>query len=323
MIESLKTYNEYIEKAILEHSFPSAPSNLYDPLNYFLKIGGKRIRPALTLIACELFSKDFKEAKHAALAIEFFHNFSLIHDDIMDDAPLRRGTKTVHEKWNQHIAILSGDALLIEAYKELAKSNPKVLGDILEIFNATALYVCEGQQYDMDYELASAVEIDAYLKMIEYKTAVLLGCSLQIGALIGGASKKDAEELYNFGVNLGIAFQLQDDLLDVYADKNKFGKQVGGDILANKKTFLLLTAFENANSTQTNKLNQLLEEKDKELKIEGVKEIYHQLGVKERTLTEMNKYYEIAILNLSHINASDEDKRPLKNLAEFLLNREH
>lgn len=323
MIHSLERYNKFIEKAISAHAFPIAPANLYQPLDYFLKIGGKRVRPALTLMGCELFAGDYKDAKHAALAIEFFHNFSLIHDDIMDEAPLRRRTKTVHEKWNLPIAILSGDALLIEAYKELAKSNPINLPAILNVFNTTALEVCEGQQYDMDFESREKVEIADYLKMITFKTAVLLGCSLKIGAILGGASDKDASELYSFGVNLGIAFQLQDDLLDVYADQNKFGKQVGGDIISNKKTFLLLKAFEDADNVQEKSLLALLSETDKSAKVAGVKAIYEELGIRQKTTAEMNKFYAIALTNLAQINASNPAKQPLTDLANFLLNREH
>lgn len=315
-------YQTYIGKAINDLELPNQPSQLYDPISYFLALGGKKMRPVLTLMGCELFHTDYTIAKEAALAVELFHNFSLIHDDIMDEAPLRRGSETVHEKWNSNVGILSGDALLILAYQKIATFNPILIGELLPLFNQTALEVCEGQQLDMDYENRNNVSIDEYLQMIKYKTAVLLGCSLQMGAIIGGANSKDSKELYNFGVNLGLAFQLQDDILDVYADQNKFGKQVGGDIIANKKTFLLLKAYEEANSSQINQLNQLAIENNTELKVNGVKAIYADLNIKSNTESKMNSYYSIALANLDAINLPAEKKQPLLNLAHFLMGRE-
>jgi len=211
-MNNIEGYQTYIGKAIEELPLPKEPKQLYDPITYFLGLGGKKMRSVLTLMGCELFNSDFTIAKEAALAVELFHNFSLIHDDIMDDAPLRRGSQTVHEKWNTNVGVLSGDALLILAYQKIATFNPSLIGELLPLFNQTALEVCEGQQLDMDYENRSNVSIDEYLKMIKYKTAVLLGCSLQMGAIIGGSNSKDSKELYHFGVNLGLAFQLQDDI---------------------------------------------------------------------------------------------------------------
>jgi len=323
MTNNILEYQKYIGQEIEKLTIPSSPKNLYDPICYFLKIGGKRIRPVLTLMGCELFNADYKNAKHAALAVELFHNFSLIHDDIMDEAPLRRGNETVHQKWNANIGILSGDALLILAYQQLAKYEPSILARLLPLFNQTAIEVCEGQQYDMDFETEQNVSIDQYLQMIKFKTAVLLGCSLKMGAVIGGANKNDANELYNFGVNLGLAFQLQDDILDVYADKNKFGKQVGGDIIANKKTSLLIKAFEEANKIQTQKLNRLLIEPDLTTKVKGVKEIYSELEIKNKAELKMNYFYEIALKNLDAIKISNKKKEPLLNLAHFLMKREN
>ncbi len=319
----LSHYQNIIEKELKDVSFPNEPSELYDPLQYFLHIGGKRMRPILTLMGCELFQTDYQNARHAAVAVELFHNFSLIHDDIMDEAPLRRGKETVHTKWNTNIAILSGDTLLIRAYQYLLNYSPELSVSLISLFNQTATQVCEGQQFDMNFETQQTVSIDAYLHMIGYKTAVLLGCSLEMGAIIGGASKKDRSELYEFGLNLGLAFQLQDDILDVYADQNKFGKQVGGDILANKKTYLLLKAFEDADTAQKETLTNLLTEKDPDIKISGVKKIYHDLHIKDKAIQKMNHFYDIAKQNLAAISVDTHKKEPLHLLSRFLMDREN
>lgn len=323
MLDSISGYQAYIEKLIQDFNLPDTPKNLYSPLDYFLELGGKRMRAVLALMGAELFTGDYKVAKHAALAVEFFHNFSLIHDDIMDEAPLRRGNETVHKKWDTNIAILSGDALLIEAYRQLEAYPGNILASLFPLFNRTATEVCEGQQWDMDFESQDNVQIDDYLKMIEYKTAVLLGCSLKMGAIIGNASDKNANELYAFGVNLGIAFQLQDDILDVYADQSKFGKQVGGDIIANKKTYLLLKALEDANEDQIKAFQALFNENDTELKVSGVKALYAELSIKEKATSRMNAFYDIAMENLDNIDLASEKKLPLRKLAEYLLGREH
>lgn len=323
MIRSVSVYQAYIEKAIAEFQLPENPANLYEPISYFLTLGGKRMRPVLALMGAELFGVDFEKAKNAALAVELFHNFTLIHDDIMDEAPLRRGNETVHTKWNENIAILSGDALLIEAYKLLGTYEPETLSKLLYIFNKTATEVCEGQQWDMDFETMDKVEIDGYLKMIAYKTAVLLGCSLKMGAIIGGASDTDADDLYEFGVNLGVAFQIQDDILDVFADQNKFGKQVGGDIIANKKTFLLLKALEDSNEEQLSQFQQLFTESDHERKVREVKALYGALNIREKATEKMNAYHDIALNKLDHIAIDEAKKKPLRDLAAFLLGREH
>ncbi|MFT6814411.1 MAG: geranylgeranyl diphosphate synthase type II, partial [Sphingobacteriales bacterium] len=244
-MSDLNTLKLYLEEELKTLDLPENPTNLYEPIRYILTLGGKRIRPVLVLMACDLFAGDYKKAISAAKAIELFHNFSLMHDDIMDDAPLRRGKTTVHEKWNEHVAILSGDAMLICAYKELLKSEGNTTS-LVEIFNNVALEVCEGQMLDMNFETRFDVHVDEYLHMISQKTAILLSGALRIGALIGKASPTDVEQLGIFGKKLGIAFQLRDDLLDVYADQSQFGKQVGGDILSNKKTYLLLKALEQA-----------------------------------------------------------------------------
>lgn len=322
MLSKIEVYRSFIAKEIEETQFPSSPNNLYEPVKYILDLGGKRMRPILSMMACELFSGEFKDAKNVALGVEIFHNFTLIHDDIMDEAPLRRGKVTVHEKWNERVGILSGDRLMIESYEKLGQYNPEILPKILKLYNIAAIEVCEGQQMDMDHETKEGVTIPDYITMIRKKTAVLLGCSLQIGAVVGGALEKDALDLYEFGTNLGIAFQLQDDILDVYADQSKFGKQVGGDIIANKKTYLLLTALETANSNQLAKLKELMNEQDHEKKVKEVKEIYEQLNIKEKAEKQMEIYYKNSMENLDNIQVDDQKKEPLRTLANFLLSRE-
>ena len=319
---ALRDYTVLIEKELERIDFPSSPSNLYDPLRYFLKIGGKRMRPILTLLGAEAFGIDKEKALNAALAIEVFHNFSLIHDDIMDDAPLRRGQETVHEKWNNNIAILSGDVLLVKAYQLIAKNDHQSLPEILDIFNRTAVEVCEGQQMDMDFESRDNVSIDEYIEMIRLKTSVLLGCALETGAIVAGASKSDAKLIYEFGQQIGIAFQIQDDILDLYADPEKFGKQVGGDVICNKKTLLLLKAFEIANETQTAQLNALLAEQDLVLKVKAVRTLFDELGIREICKGIMNDHYNKAKLAMNQLSISEESKKPLLELAAYLMERE-
>lgn len=318
----LLPYQQSIEKALSSIQFSQHPSNLYDPLRYFLKIGGKRMRPILALMACELFGESKEKAINAALAVEIFHNFSLIHDDIMDKAPLRRGQETVHKKWNDNIAILSGDVLLVKAYDCLLNYSPEVAITLFKVFNKTAVEVCEGQQWDMDFETEDTVTIDAYIEMIKNKTAVLLGCSLKMGGIVAGASEKDQKNIYEFGVNLGLAFQLQDDLLDVYGDQNKVGKQLAGDILANKKTFLLLSALNEANDLQKNNLISLLNETDNSKKIEGVINVYNELNIKDKTQEKIQQYYDLSMQYFTDISSSETAKKPLLSLSEYLLKRE-
>jgi len=322
MNSKLQSYLNVIDESVQNFQLPKNPKQLYEPMRYILALGGKRIRPVLTLMACELFKGEHSTAKNAALAVELFHNFSLVHDDIMDQAPLRRGEPTVHKKWNENIAILSGDALLIESYKLLCSYDAKLSQKLLHIFNTTASEVCEGQQTDMDFETQKIVSIDEYVEMIRKKTAVLLGCSLKMGALVGGASDKVADDLYQFGVNLGIAFQLQDDILDVYADQSKFGKQVGGDIIANKKTYLLLLAHQNANENQKSVLEKSISESDASIKVQHIMAVYNELKIQEKATSKMNAFYEIAMNNLKHLSLPEEKKQPLKDLAEFLMGRE-
>lgn len=318
-MEFLKQHIALIEKGISQLDFPLEPNNLYDPLRYFLQIGGKRIRPALTMLGTEIFGGNKEDVVHQALAIEIFHNFSLIHDDIMDDAPLRRGNTTVHEKWDANVAILSGDVLLVKAYEQLAQINPSILADSLLLFNRTAKEVCEGQQMDMDFEARKNVSADEYIEMIRLKTSVLLGCALELGAIDSKASKKDRNALYSFGENIGIAFQIQDDILDLYGDPKSFGKQVGGDILANKKTLLLLSAFAKADSSQKNALNEMMLIQDPNLKVIKAKEIFEELNVLSCVQEKKNQYFDAAMKNLDSIQS--ENKSSLQELATFLIRR--
>lgn len=300
------------------------PFSLYDPINYALSNGGKRIRPLLTLLSCNLFTDKINEAINAALAIEIFHNFTLLHDDIMDKADMRRGNPTVHKKWNENTAILSGDAMFIKSYDFLFETNSPCFKDILKVFNDTALEVCEGQQYDMEFETRDEVAENEYLRMIELKTSVLLAAALKIGAIIGGAGEKDANLLYEFGKNIGLAFQLQDDLLDVYGDPKTFGKEIGGDIVANKKTYLLIKAKELADKDTKEKLNYYLTDKNvlRESKVKEITAIYNKLGLKDLSETLISRYHTLAMDYLKQVSVSDEKKSALRDLADNLMKRQ-
>jgi len=283
------------------------------------------MRPALLLMACELFGGDVNKAIPPALAIEVFHNFTLMHDDIMDKAPLRRGKTTVHERWNQNVAILSGDVMLIQGYMLMMQVDNSILRQVLDIFNQTAVGVCEGQQIDMEFETRDVVDINEYINMIRLKTAVVLGGALKIGALIGGAPQKDADLLSAFGEQLGIAFQLQDDILDVYGDPEKFGKQVGGDIISNKKTYLLIKALELAQGEQAIELNALLNAShlDNAEKVNAVTRIYNELDIRQYAETAMQTYADKAFEALEQINLPNEHKQYLHHFADGLLVREN
>jgi geranylgeranyl diphosphate synthase type II len=313
-----------IAKEVDDLSFPAYPGQLYEPISYILELGGKRMRPALLLMACELFGGDINKALKPALAIEVFHNFTLMHDDIMDNAPIRRGKTTVHEKWNRNVAILSGDVMLVKGYELMMQVDDHVLRPIMNIFNETAIGVCEGQQIDMEFETQTGVSIDEYLNMIRLKTAVVLGGALKIGALIGGAPDKDANLLSDFGINLGVAFQLQDDILDVYGDPEKFGKQVGGDIISNKKTYLLIKALELAKDEQAAQLNGLLAatQFDAATKVSEVTGIYNDLQVRQYAETAMQAYADKAFAALEQIDLPATHKQYLHDFADILLVRE-
>jgi geranylgeranyl diphosphate synthase, type II len=314
-------YIDLIQEELKKLDIPESPSNLYAPISYFLNLKGKKIRPILTLLSAELFGENIEQAKHAALAIEIFHNFTLIHDDIMDEAPLRRGKPTVHEKWNTNIAILSGDVLMIKAYEQLALCPPDVLPDLITLFNKTAIEVCEGQQMDMDFETRELVNQEEYIQMIKLKTSVLLGCALEMGAILANSSQRNKSEIYHFGVNIGLAFQIQDDLLDLYGDGEKVGKQVGGDILANKNTLLSIMAQSHADEEQLKELKRLKSEKDTVLKINGTKSIFDELEVKSKCHQVMQDYYQKA---LNHFNAIQPKNKTsaLLDLTEAMMKRD-
>lgn len=322
---SIQELQQIIDKAVKETAYPTHPKELYEPISYLMSLGGKRLRPALVLMATDLFGGDIHEAISPALAVELFHNFTLMHDDIMDKAPLRRGKATVHAKWNEAVAILSGDVMFVKAYQMMIQVKPEILSSVLAIFNETAIGVCEGQQIDMNFENRDQVSIPEYLEMIKLKTAVLLGGALKIGALIGNASEQDAQHLYDFGVNLGIAFQLQDDILDVYGDPEKFGKQVGGDIISNKKTFLLIKALELAKGDKADELNYWLNLKtfDSEEKVKSVTAIYDSLGIRQLSEELMNDFADKAYQALGEIHLPENQKQSLNDFAALLIQREH
>jgi geranylgeranyl diphosphate synthase type II len=310
----------------LEHiDWDKEPRGLYEPIGYVLSLGGKRIRPALTLMACNLFSENIQPALNAALGIEIFHNFTLLHDDIMDKADVRRGQLTVHKKWNDNTAILSGDVMQIASYQFIAKAPLPYLKQVLDLFSQTAAEICEGQQYDVDFEKREHVKAEEYLEMIRLKTAVLLGCALKTGALIGGAGEEDAQLLYDFGINIGLAFQLKDDLLDVYGDEATFGKKIGGDILCNKKTYLLIHAIDLAKETDRNELKKWLDTTGDDLaneKIKSVTSLFNKLGVKTICEDKMQFFYSKAIANLEKVTVLENKKQELRNLAEKLMFRQ-
>ena len=320
-MKDLSQIAEIIEAEINNISYLKDPENLYSPIEYTMELGGKRIRPILLLISYQLFNDNFERAFSPAKAIELFHNFTLLHDDIMDKAPLRRGKITVHKKWNNNIAILSGDVMMIHAYQLLAQVESKYLKSILNIFNKAAIEVCEGQQWDMDFESKDDVPLIDYMQMIEFKTAVLLAASLKIGAVLADAKKKDQKHLYEFGLNMGIAFQLKDDLLDVFGTSKLFGKKIGGDILANKKTFLYLKALQISDLSTKLKLKKLyISENENDTKVEKVKKIFVDLNIKKHTLDLMKSYY---IKAMKHLDAIDSDKKsPLIDFADKLMHRD-
>ena len=301
--------------------FPMTPPTLYDPCDYFLGLGGKRIRPVMCLMGNEMFGEIIPEAYDVATAIELFHNFTLIHDDIMDRAPLRRGMQTVHTKYDEPTALLSGDVMMIQAYEYINKVKTNCIHRILTLFNKTAAQVCEGQQLDMDFEKKDSVNLDEYIEMIGLKTSVLMGASLQMGAILGGAGESNARHLYQFGLNLGIAFQVQDDYLDAFGDPEKFGKQVGGDIVANKKTFLMIHALDVASAAQKAELQQLMTENTED-KVEKVLSIYKSCGVDEWAKRLKEKYIAEAFQHLEDIAVVSVRKKPLQELASFLVQRD-
>ena len=319
----IEKYEEAFVNYLNKYATLKEPLGLYEPIQYILNLGGKRLRPVLTLMTTDVFNGNIKNALNAALSIEVFHNFSLVHDDIMDDAPLRRGHKTVHEKWNINTGILSGDAMLIMAYQLFENYEPKKFQALAKLFSKTALEVCEGQQYDVDFETRNNVTIAEYLKMIEYKTAVLVGAAMKMGAIVANASEEDQNSIYNFGKNLGIAFQLQDDYLDAFGDPKTFGKQVGGDIIENKKTYLYLKALEFSNETDKLELSQLFASNPEDLsaKINTAKQLFVSSGSAEATKMAIQDYTNKAFSVLESITISKDKKEMLKAFGNSLMNR--
>ena len=324
MLLSDKKILEKLNAEIVSNNYGQHPVELYEPLYYILSLGGKRLRPTLALLGFSLYSNDHHKIYKPAAALEVFHNFSLMHDDIMDNAPLRRGMETVHVKFNTNTAILSGDVMLVKAYELLATVDDSLLKSALTGFNKCAAEVCEGQQLDMLFEQRNDVTLEEYIEMIRLKTSVLLGYSLELGAMVAGADKKQSDLLYEIGVNMGLGFQIQDDILDAYGDADKFGKQVGGDIVANKKTFLLLKALEKADKNQAEKLNKLIQDSkaDAKTKIASVLEIYNALGVRSEAELVMDSYFTKALADMNKLKADWGKLMTFRSFVKQLMIRE-
>jgi geranylgeranyl diphosphate synthase type II len=320
----LNTFSSILDKAIAREKFGKQLESLYEPIRYLMGLGGKRLRPTLTLFAYSLFGNDYKSVARYAIAVEAFHNFTLMHDDIMDKAPLRRGNPTVHKKWNVNTAILSGDVMLVKVYELFNTLDGDTLKIVLKAFNQCAAEVCEGQQWDMEFERRNIVNESEYLNMIRLKTAVLLGFSLELGAILGNATENDRTALREFGTNIGIGFQLKDDLLDAYADPKKFGKQVGGDIIANKKTYLLIKALEKARGKTKTELNELLVARKfhKQTKVDAVKRIYDSLDIPKLTEQKVNHYFKKGFQNLEKLSVQSDNKERLRLYAESFISRQ-
>lgn len=324
MLQSIASLTQRIDDYISNIEFNETPPTLFRPISYILSIGGKRIRPLLTLLAANMFTHELNRAMKPAIAIEIFHNFTLLHDDLMDKSDVRRGKPTVHQKWNDNIAILSGDAMLIEAYRYLLDIPSELFHSILRLFSDTAMEVCRGQQYDMDFENRNDVSEQEYLEMIRLKTAVLLACALKMGAMLGGATSQDADLLYEYGINIGLAFQLKDDLLDVFGDFKTFGKNIGGDIVNNKKTYLLIKSLEIANNNQKDELLKWIAATnfDPQEKIKTISAIYETLNLKQISEQLIQKYYLAAAKALDRVNVAPAQKEELIALTESLMFRE-
>ena len=319
--ELLKKVNDYIESSDIKRQ----PVSLYEPIKYVLSIGGKRIRPVLMLLAYNMFKDDLDCVLPPALGLETYHNYTLLHDDLMDNADVRRGVPTVHRKWNANTAILSGDSMLVVAFQRMAMVPAEKLRPVLDLFTETALEIGEGQQYDMDFETRNDVREEEYIEMIRLKTSVLLACAVKTGAIMAGASDEDADNLYAFGEKLGLAFQLQDDLLDVYGDPEVFGKAIGGDITSNKKTYMLINAFLRADEQQQAELTRwtTAETFDKAEKIAAVTDIYNKLGIRELCEKKINSYFDEARVWLDKISVSEERKAEMRSFTDKMLHREN
>ncbi|MDP4267993.1 MAG: polyprenyl synthetase family protein [Bacteroidota bacterium] len=322
---SIKYLQDKIKTEVEKLDFDLKPRLLYEPIAYTLSIGGKRLRPLLLLMSCDMFGGDLNDSINPSIGVEIFHNFTLIHDDIMDNAPIRRNKPTVYKKWNANIAILSGDVMFAKAYDYMLLTNPNALLNVIKTLNYVAIKVCEGQQYDMDYETEDNISIDDYINMIRLKTGVLIAGSLKLGALIAESSEKNAELIYQFGEKIGIAFQIQDDLLDAYSVNSKFGKSTGGDIVSNKKTFLLLKAFELADKNTLSELKDLMYKLkiDPEEKVQKVIAIYDKLDIKMTAIKEMKSYFDEGLRYLDMIDIKEDNKSNLRNFVNDLINREY
>ncbi|HOK61524.1 polyprenyl synthetase family protein [Tenuifilum sp.] len=322
---TLESINQKVDSAIKQLDLTGEPRNLYEPIAYIMSMGGKRIRPALVLAACNLYSDDIDQALPAALAVELFHNFTLVHDDIMDNADMRRGLVTIHKKWNPNIAILSGDAMTVLAYKLLVQVDKSILPEVINIFNSFAMGICEGQQMDMDFESDTMVSRDEYLKMIELKTSILLKGALQIGAVIGGAGRNDVELIGEFGRSMGLAFQLQDDLLDCYGDSSTFGKRIGGDIVASKKTMLTIITAEKLKGTQRSDFIELYNSKSltDQLKIGRVMDYYSKAEVQHEMVSIIDTYFDNATQAINKLNVSESRKDVLNQILTRLIGRKN
>lgn len=319
--ELLKMVNDYIEDATITRQ----PTSLYDPIKYVLSIGGKRIRPVLLLLTYNMYRDDIERVMPTAVGLETYHNYTLLHDDLMDKADMRRGMPTVHRKWDDNTAILSGDSMLVVAFQRVAQCPAENLQDILSLFTVTALEIGEGQQYDMDFENRMDVTEDEYIEMIRLKTSVLLACAVKMGAIMAGASDEDAKNLYAFGEKLGLAFQLQDDLLDVYGDPKVFGKAIGGDITSNKKTYMLINAILRANNEQREELIKWIttENFDKEEKIKAVTKLYNKIGIRQLCEKKINDYFAEALTYLEKVNVPEEKKTALQRFTDQMMHREN
>lgn len=315
-MQTIEEYIELINKAVANIEYPKTPFGLYEPVKYQLDMGGKRVRPLLTLMACDMFSGDIDSAISPALGLEIFHNFTLLHDDVMDKAEIRRGRPTVHIAWSENTAILSGDAMQIVATQKVCDAPANVHKEVLDLYNKTALEICEGQQYDMEFESREDVTVKEYINMIRLKTAVLIGCALKMGAIIGGATPQQSDALYKFGENIGLAFQLQDDYLDVYGDAKTFGKKIGGDILNNKKTYMLISAMTLAEGETKERLLALLDGPQDDNKIEQVTAIYTELGIDKMAREKISEYSQKALAYLNNIPNNEELKEFANSLTE-------
>lgn len=322
-MHTIEAYRSFFLDRIKQETLNREPDNLYAPIRYIMNLGGKRLRPVLTLLTAEIFGSSYKDALSAAIAIEVFHNFSLVHDDIMDAAPVRRGQPTVHEKWNTTTAILSGDAMLILAYQYFENYEPKVFLALAKLFSKTALQVCEGQQWDIDFENSEKVLLKDYIKMIEYKTAVLVAAAMEMGAIIANASKEDCTAIYNFGLNLGIAFQIQDDYLDAFGNPENFGKQIGGDIIENKKTYLYLKALEFGSESETTEIKEFFKADNhgNHEKIDAVKALFLSSGAADEALKGIEEYTQKAFEVLEAINIDADKKNILRHFGKNLMKR--